>query len=212
MKNRSIDSKIVSGHPLVAELLTKLRNHSTDSETFRRLGKQITQLLIYEAIATIETEQVHIETPLSPTQGEKLKGSIMIIPVLRAGLIMAEAAAEILPGASVVHIGLVRDEETLKPKEYLRPKSSETSASIGLILDPMLATGGTAAAACNSVNSWEFDKLIFVGVLGSEEGVSYLQDEYPEVEIHLAAIDPHLDKNGFIIPGLGDAGDRFFST
>ena len=146
MENRSIDSKIVSGHPLVAEILTKLRNHSTDSETFRRLGKQITQLLIYEAIATSETERVHIETPLSPTQGEKLKGSIMIIPVLRAGLIMAEAAAEILPGASVVHIGLVRDEETLKPKEYLRPTSSETSASIGLILDPMLATGGTAAA------------------------------------------------------------------
>ena len=212
MENRSIDSEIVSGPPLVAEILTKLRNHSTDSETFRRLGKQITQLLIYEAIATIETEQVHIETPLSPTQGEKLKGSIMIIPVLRAGLIMAEAAAEILPGASVVHIGLVRDEETLKPKEYLRPKSSETSASIGLILDPMLATGGTAAATCNSMRSWEFDKLIFVGVLGSEEGVSYLQDEYPDVEIHLAALDPHLDNNGFIIPGLGDAGDRFFST
>ena len=212
MKNRSIDSKIVSGHPLVAEILTKLRNHSTDSETFRRLGKQITQLLIYEAIATSETERVHIETPLSPTQGEKLKGSIMIIPVLRAGLIMAEAAAEILPGASVVHIGLVRDEETLKPKEYLRPKSSETSASIGLILDPMLATGGTAVATCNSMRSWEFDKLIFVGVLGSEEGVSFLQDEYPNVEIHLAAIDPYLDENGFIIPGLGDAGDRFFST
>ena len=212
MKNRSIDSKIVSGHPLVAEILTKLRNHSTDSETFRRLGKQITQLLIYEAIATSETERVHIETPLSPTQGEKLKGSIMIIPVLRAGLIMAEAAAEILPSASVVHIGLVRDEETLKPKEYLRPRSSETSASIGLILDPMLATGGTAVATCNSMRSWEFDKLIFVGVLGSEEGVSFLQDEYPNVEIHLAAVDPYLDENGFIIPGLGDAGDRFFST
>ena len=212
MENRSIDSKIVSGHPLVAEILTKLRNHSTDSETFRKLGKQITQLLLYEAIATIETEQVHIETPLSPTQGEKLKGSIMIIPVLRAGLIMAEAAAEILPDASVVHIGLVRDEETLKPKEYLSPRGSETSASIGLILDPMLATGGTAAATCNSMRSWEFDKLIFVGILGSEEGVSYFQDEYPNVEIHLAAVDPYLDENGFIIPGLGDAGDRFFST
>ena len=100
----------------------------------------------------------------------------------------------------------------MKPKEYLSPRGSETSASIGLILDPMLATGGTAAAACNSMKSWEFDKLIFVGILGSEEGVSYFQDEYPNVEIHLAAIDPYLDENGFIIPGLGDAGDRFFST
>ena len=212
MKKHSINSKIVSGHPLVGEILTKLRSSSTDSETFRRLGKQITQLLLYESTAAIETEKVDVETPLSPAIGEKLKGSIIIIPVLRAGLIMAEAAAEILTDASIVHIGLVRDEETLIPKEYLSPNRSVTSASVGLILDPMLATGGTVAAACNSVKEWDLDRVIFVGILGSEDGVSYLQSEFPNVEIHLAAIDPHLDQNGFIIPGLGDAGDRFFST
>ena len=212
MENHSIDFKIVSGHPLVAEILTKLRNSSTDSETFRRLGKQITKLLLYESIAAIETEKVHVQTPLALAQGEKIKGSIIIIPILRAGLIMAEAAAEILPDASIVHMGLVRDEETLAPREYLSPNRSVTSASIGLILDPMLATGGTVAAACNSVKGWDVDRLIYVGILGSEAGVSYLQSEYPKVEIHLAAIDPHLDQNGFIVPGLGDAGDRFFCT
>jgi uracil phosphoribosyltransferase len=212
MKVTSKNTRIVSDHPLLLDMLTKLRRDSTDSVTFRLFTKQITNFLIYESTLSLKTQKIITETPLTKLDGDQLDESMVIVPILRAGLLMAEAAAEILSEASVVHIGISRDEITLRPKEYFIPDIPVSRASTCLILDPMLATGGTASAACDVVKSWDVEKIIFVGILGSEQGVSRLTQEHPDVEIHLGAIDSDLDENGFIVPGLGDAGDRLFST
>jgi len=201
-----------STHPLVAHKLTRLRDKNTDSRKFRELVREIAVLLIYEATADLALENRKVETPLAAAEGFSLKERVGLVPILRAGLGMVEGAWELLPSAEVWHIGLYRDEKTLKPVEYYNKLPVEPTVSVCLILDPMLATGGSAVATVDVLKRWGVRRIKFVGLIGAPEGIALLQARHPEVPIHLAAIDHRLNENGYILPGLGDAGDRQFGT
>ncbi|MFN2174990.1 MAG: uracil phosphoribosyltransferase [Anaerolineales bacterium] len=201
-----------STHPLVAHKLTKLRNKSTDSTTFRQLIREIATLLTYEATADLNTQPKEIQTPLAPYTGKELQANIGLVPILRAGLGMVAGVWELVPSAEVWHIGLYRDERTLKPVEYYNKLPIEPTVSVCLILDPMLATGGSAVATIDILNQWGVSSIKFVGIIGAPEGIENLDKHHPEVPIHLAAVDEKLNEKGFILPGLGDAGDRQFGT
>jgi uracil phosphoribosyltransferase len=153
-----------------------------------------------------------VETPLTSTEGFELKAKIGLVPILRAGLGMVEGVWELMPSAEVWHIGLYRDEKTLKPIEYYNKLPIEPTVSVCLVLDPMLATGGSAVATIDILKRWGVTKIKFVGLIGAPEGIARLQEHHPEVPIHLAAIDERLNDIGYILPGLGDAGDRQFGT
>lgn len=201
-----------STHPLVAHKLTKLRNKSTDSTTFRQLIREIATLLTYEATADLNTQPKEIQTPLAPYTGKELQANIGLVPILRAGLGMVAGVWELVPSAEVWHIGLYRDERTLKPVEYYNKLPIEPTVSVCLILDPMLATGGSAVATIDILNQWGVSSIKFVGIIGAPEGIENLDKHHPEVPIYLAAVDEKLNEKGFILPGLGDAGDRQFGT
>jgi uracil phosphoribosyltransferase len=202
----------VSHHPLVAHKLTRLRDRDTEPKKFRELVGEIAGLLAYEATADLATIPYSIETPLAPFTGMQLAEKIGLVPILRAGLGMVDGIWELMPQAEVWHIGLYRDEKTLKPVEYYNKLPIEPTVSVCLILDPMLATGGSAMAAVEVLKRWGVKKIKFVGIIGSPEGIGALQKAHPEVPIHLAMIDDHLNERGYIVPGLGDAGDRQFGT
>lgn len=201
-----------STHPLVAHKLTKLRDKKTDPTNFRQLIREIAALLIYEATSDLLVRAKPIETPLAPYEGVELLETIGLVPILRAGLGMVEGVWELMPSAEVWHIGLYRDERTLKPVEYYNKLPVEPTVSVCLILDPMLATGGSAVAVATILKRWGVKKIKFVGIIGSPEGIKLLQENHPEIPIHLAAIDERLNEKGYILPGLGDAGDRQFGT
>ena len=201
-----------SKHPLVAHKLTKLRDKSTDPTTFRQLVREIAALLTYETTADLLVESKRINTPLLPYDGVVLAENIGLVPILRAGLGMVEGVWELMPSAEVWHIGLYRDEKTLKPVEYYNKLPIEPTVSVCLILDPMLATGGSAVATIDVLNNWGVSKIRFMGIIGAPEGIKNLHSHHPEVPIHLAAVDERLNEKGFILPGLGDAGDRQFGT
>ena len=201
-----------SSHPLVAHKLTKLRNKSTDSTTFRQLIREIATLLTYEATADLIIQTKEIQTPLAPFIGKELQANIGLVPILRAGLGMVAGVWELVPSAEVWHIGLYRDERTLKPVEYYNKLPIEPTVSVCLILDPMLATGGSAVATIDILKHWGVSRIKFVGIIGAPEGIENLNKHHPEVPIHLAAVDEKLNDKGFILPGLGDAGDRQFGT
>lgn len=203
---------LASTHPLVAHKLSRLRDKSTDPKRFRELVREISALLAYEATADLQTIPREVETPLAKMTGMDLKEKIGLVPILRAGLGMVEGIWELMPSAEVWHIGLYRDERTLKPVEYYNKLPTEPTVSVCLILDPMLATGGSATATVNVLKRWGAKKIKFVGVIGAPEGISRLQSDHPDVDIFLAAIDDHLNEKGYIVPGLGDAGDRQFGT
>jgi len=202
----------VSNHPLIAHKLTILRQSSTENEKFRQLVREIALLMVYEATTDLETNPVEIETPMAITGGLSLKDQIGLVPILRAGLGMVEGIWELLPSSQVWHIGLYRDEQTLKPVQYYNKLPVEPTVSVCLILDPMLATGGSAAATVDILKHWGVRKIKFVGIIGAPEGISYLTAAHPDVPIHLAAVDERLNEHGYIVPGLGDAGDRQFGT
>jgi len=201
-----------STHPLVAHKLTMLRDQNTDSKKFRELIRELATLLTYEATLDLQLEPHPVETPLATTQGALLKETIGLVPILRSGLGMVEGAWGLMPSAEVWHIGLYRDEKTLKPVEYYNKLPVEPTVSVCLILDPMLATGGSAIATVNILKRWGVKKIKFVGLIGAPEGIALLQSYHPEVPIHLAAVDERLNEHGYILPGLGDAGDRQFGT
>ncbi len=201
-----------STHPLVAHKLTYLRNRETKPKKFRELIREISALMIYEATRDLATEPVRVQTPLDMADGEELKENIGLVPILRAGLGMVEGVWELVPTAEVWHIGLYRDEKTLQPVEYYNKLPVEPTVSVCLVLDPMLATGGSAVATVDILKRWGVKKIKFVGIIGCPPGVERMQAHHPEVPIHLAAIDPVLNEHGFIEPGLGDAGDRQFGT
>lgn len=202
----------VSTHPLVAHKLTRLRNKNTDPEKFRQLVREIAALLTYEATADLKLQPRPVETPLATTTGYELVEKVGLVPILRAGLGMVEGVWELLPTAEVWHIGLYRDERTLKPVEYYNKLPLERRVSVCLILDPMLATGGSAVATVDILKRWGVTRIKFVGLIGAPEGIQAMQTHHPEVPIYLAAIDDHLNERGYIVPGLGDAGDRQFGT
>ena len=202
----------VSPHPLIAHKLAKLRDVNTEPKKFRELVREIAGLLAYEATADLLTEEVEITTPLAVTRCQVLREKVGLVPILRSGLGMVEGFWELMPSAEVWHIGLYRDENTLKPVEYYNKLPTEPTVSVCLILDPMLATGGSATATVDVLKRWGVKKIKFVGVIGAPEGIAAMTTAHPEVPIHIAAIDERLNEVGYILPGLGDAGDRQFGT
>ncbi len=203
---------IVSSHPLVAHKLTILRDKNTEPQKFRELIKEISTLITYEATLDLPTQIKQVTTPLTVTQGKVIKENIGLVPILRAGLGMVQGVWGLVPSAEVWHIGLYRDEKTLKPVEYYNKLPVEPTVAVCLILDPMLATGGSAVATIDILKKWGVKNIKFLGILGAPEGIANLQQHHPEIPIHLAAIDEKLNEFGYILPGLGDAGDRQFGT
>ncbi len=201
-----------SPHPLVAHKLSRLRDKKTEPKKFRELVREIAGLLAYEATADLVTIPRQIETPLAALTGVELQEKIGLVPILRAGLGMVEGIWELMPQAEVWHIGLYRDEKTLKPVEYYNKLPIEPTVSVCLILDPMLATGGSAVATAGVLKRWGVKKIKFVGLIGAPEGIAAMQHAHPDIPIHLAAVDERLNERGYILPGLGDAGDRQFGT
>jgi uracil phosphoribosyltransferase len=201
-----------STHPLVLHKLTILRDKSTEPRKFRELVSEISALLTYEATADLETSPREVETPMGKTTGGEMKQNIGLVPILRAGLGMVDGVWDLMPDAQVWHIGLYRDEKTLQPVQYYNKLPTAPTVGVCLVLDPMLATGGSAAATISILKEWGVKKIKYVGLLGAPEGIAHLSKEHPDVPIYLGAIDSHLNEIGYIVPGLGDAGDRQFGT
>ena len=207
-----MDGVFVSTHPLVKHKLTLLRDTSTDPTKFRQLVRELAILLAYEATADLTLATRSVQTPLAEMQGAELQDRIGLVPILRAGLGMVNGVWEMMPGAEVWHIGLYRDERTLRPVEYYNKLPVAPSVQVCLILDPMLATGGSAVATTTLLKGWGAKRIKFVGLIAAPEGIKVMREAHPDVPIYVAEIDDHLNDVGFIVPGLGDAGDRQFGT
>ena len=203
---------LVSNHPLVQHKLAILRSVDTEPKKFRQLVRELAALLTYEATCDLVTDPVDVQTPLTTAHCAVLKEKIGLVPILRAGLGMVEGVWELMPSSEVWHIGVYRDEKTLKPVQYYNKLPVEPRVQVCLILDPMLATGGSAVATTGILKNWGVTKIKFVGIIGAPEGIALMQKQHPDVPIYLAAIDDHLNERGYIVPGLGDAGDRQFGT
>lgn len=202
----------ISSHPLVKHKLTILRDKNTNSTIFRQLVRELALLLCYEATQNLALTPVQVETPMGVTDSEELKETIGLVPILRAGLGMVNGVWELMPSAEVWHIGLYRDERTLRPVSYYNKLPVDPRVQVCLILDPMLATGGSAVATVDILKEWGAKRIKYVGLIAAPEGIAHLQEKHPDVPIHIAAVDSHLNDIGFIVPGLGDAGDRQFGT
>jgi uracil phosphoribosyltransferase len=196
----------------VLHKITLLRDKSTEPRKFRELVSEITALLTYEATADLSTSKKHVETPMGTAQGGAVTENIGLVPILRAGLGMVDGIWDLMPDAQVWHIGLYRDEESLQPVQYYNKLPTAPTVGVCLVLDPMLATGGSASATIGILKDWGVKKIKYVGILGAPEGVELLAKEHPEVPIYLGALDERLNDIGYIVPGLGDAGDRQFGT
>ncbi|MCB8984323.1 MAG: uracil phosphoribosyltransferase [Ardenticatenaceae bacterium] len=201
-----------SQHPLVKHKLTLLRDKRTKPKKFRELIRELAMLLCYEATADLAVTEVTVETPMETAVGHDLAEKVGLVPVLRAGLGMVDGIWEMMPGAEVWHIGLYRDEKTLKPVSYYNRLPTSPTVEVCLVLDPMLATGGSAVATVDILKRWGAQRIKFMGILAAPAGIERLQEAHPDVPIHIAKIDERLNDVGFILPGLGDAGDRQFGT
>ena len=202
----------VSNHPAVLHKLGVLRDVETEPKKFREVVRELSWLLGYEALADAKTSPLTIRTPLEEIQASELGERIGLIPILRAGLGMVDAMLELMPTAQVWHLGLFRDERTLRPVEYYNKLPDSASVDLCLILDPMLATGGSATAAIEVLKRWGAVRIKLVNLIAAPEGVRAVQEAHPDVHIHCAALDRQLNEKGYIMPGLGDAGDRQFGT
>ena len=202
----------VSNHPLILHKLSILRDKATETKKFREVVKELATLLLIEATVDLPVVPLDVQTPMGTAHCNKLGIRIGLIPILRAGLGMVEGAIEMLPQVEVWHIGLYRDEKTLRPVEYYNKLPVNTTVQLCLVLDPMLATGGSASATVDILKKWGAEKIKYVGLIGAPEGVARLQQDHPDVDIYLAALDERLNEVGYIMPGLGDAGDRQFGT
>ena len=205
-------SVTVSRHPLVLDKLTRLRSTDTGPRLFRALVRDLTGLLFYEATTDLRLEPAAVRTPLGECRGHRLAERVGVMPILRAGLGMAEAVLEQVPTACVWHLGLYRDHETLRPVTYYNKLPPDLRLDLWLVVDPMLATGGSAVAAINILKQGGARRIRFLSLIAAPEGVRALTEAHPDVPLHLAAVDSHLDERGYIVPGLGDAGDRQFGT
>jgi uracil phosphoribosyltransferase len=201
-----------STHTLVCHKLNFLRQTDTGVRRFQELVWEMTTLLAYEALADLALNETSITTPLAQTSGHVLAERIALVPILRAGLGMVEPIWNLIPDAQVGHIGLYRDESTLQPVQYYSKLPPASQVDICLLLDPMLATGGSTTAACNILKEHGMGRIKFVGLIAAPEGIARLHGAHPEVDIHVAAVDCCLNDLGYIVPGLGDAGDRLFGT
>lgn len=210
-----------STHPLVLHKLTQLRDRTTDFRRFRSIVDELAMILAYEATQNLPLQTVSVETPLTVTQGSKMDARIGLVPILRAGLGMVDGMLDLLPQAEVWHLGFYRDEETLQPVIYYNKMPADLSSHHCFVLDPMLATGGSAIAAVDILKERGVTNIKFVGLLAAPEGIATLHRKHPDVVVHVAAVDERLTNEadasagfppGFIWPGLGDAGDRQFGT
>jgi len=202
----------ISQHPAVLHKLALLRDETTDPKKFRELVREISWLVGYEALADTPLNEIEVQTPLESTTGYELAERIGLVPILRAGLGMVDAFLELFPESQVWHLGLFRDERTLRPVEYYNKLPDETTVDTCLILDPMLATGGSATAAIEVLKDWGAKRIKMVNLIAAPEGVAAVNGAHPDVLIYTAALDRQLNENGYIQPGLGDAGDRQFGT
>ena len=201
-----------SKHPLIQHKLALLRHSATKPKQFRELVRELALLLGFEATADLALSPLTVPTPMGTAPGAELKDKIGLVPILRAGLGMVDALLELIPAVEVWHLGMYRDEETLEPVSYYNKLPPAPTVDLCLILDPMLATGGSAIATVEVLKRWGVPRIKFVGLLAAPEGIAALQKEHPDVDIHIAVIDERLNDIGFILPGLGDAGDRQFGT
>lgn len=200
-------------HPLVRHKLGLLRDKRTDTEMFRRLVNELTLLLTYEATKELGLEEVEVETPLELTTAHRIPGKkIAVCPILRAGVGMLDGVLSLIPVARVGFIGLYRNEETLEPVEYYVKLPSDVADRDVLLLDPMLATGNSTAAAVTTLKNAGATQITLISLIAAPEGVEHIEREHPDVRIVTAAIDSHLNEKGYIVPGLGDAGDRLYGT
>ncbi|MFN7209328.1 MAG: uracil phosphoribosyltransferase [Aggregatilineales bacterium] len=202
----------ITAHPLIQHKLTLLRDSATEPPKFRQLVRELAALLCYEATADLRLTPLRVPTPMGVAEGAQLADGVGLVPILRAGLGMVEGVWDLIPHAEVWHLGIYRDEKTLRPVEYYNKLPVEPRVQVCLVLDPMLATGGSAVAAVDILKRWGVSRIKFVGIIGAPEGVKALSEAHPDVPIHLAALDERLNEIGFIVPGLGDAGDRQFGT
>jgi uracil phosphoribosyltransferase len=203
---------VVFDHPLIQHKLTHLRDRATSHRPFRALLYQISGLMVYEATRNLPTAAIEVETPLERTKGRHLSALVTVVPVLRSGLGMAEGVLEMMPEARVGHLGMVRDETTLSPRVYLQKLPPNLDAGPVMLLDPMLATGGSACEAVSLLRKAGARDLRFVCIVASPEGIARMRAHDPQILIYTAAIDRTLNERGFIVPGLGDAGDRMYGT
>jgi len=207
-----MENLYVSTHPLVQHKLALMRSVDTEPKKFREVVREITALLLYEATLDLPTVEIDVQTPLAHMKGHEIADRIGFVPILRAGVGMVDAALDLIPTAQVWHIGLYRDHRTLLPIEYYNKLPVQPTVDICYVLDPMLATAGSATATVKILKDWGAKRIKYVGLIGAPEGVERFHKEHPDVPIHIAAIDSHLNENGYIVPGLGDAGDRQFGT
>lgn len=198
-------------HPLIKSKLTQIRDQNTDTVMFKRILDEIATLLVFEVTKDIPLENIKVQTPLTETDGYKISGTITLVPILRAGLGFLSSVTQVIPEANVGHIGMSRNEETLEPMEYYCKMPKDKDAYT-IVLDPMLATGGSAAAAIEQLKKRGFSNIRFMCLVAAPEGVEKLNAAHPDVKIYTASLDDHLNERGYIVPGLGDAGDRIFGT
>lgn len=207
-------SKVVEvNHPLILHKLAFIRNKETGSKDFRDLVSEVSMLLAYEVTRDLPMQEVEIETPICKTKCKMLAGKkLAIVPILRAGIGMVDGMLNLVPAAKVGHIGLYRDEKTLKPVEYFCKLPEDIAEREVIVVDPMLATGGSSVDALTLLKKRGAKNLRLVCLIGAPEGIEFVQKEHPDVDIYIASIDEKLNENGYIVPGLGDAGDRLFGT
>lgn len=206
-------SVTVLEHPLIQHKLTMLRDKNTGCKEFREVVGEIAMLMCYEATRDLPLEEIEVETPVSKATSKIISGKkLAIVPILRAGLGMVDGMLQLVPAAKVAHIGLYRDPETLQPVEYYCKMPPDISERDCIILDPMLATGGTASAAAQFLKNYGARSIKMICILSAPQGVNKMQADHPDVDIYTCAIDPKLNDHAYIVPGLGDAGDRIFGT
>ncbi|MEF9984768.1 MAG: uracil phosphoribosyltransferase [Malacoplasma sp.] len=202
----------IFNHPLIKDKLTRMRKVETQSTKFRDNLKEITQLMAYEITKDFELEKIAIQTPISEAIGEKLKDKVVLVPILRAGLGMVDGLKELIPTASIGHIGLYRDEIEKKPKEYYCKMPKNIVGSNVILLDPMLATGESANIAIKKLKSYKPKSISFVCLVAAPEGLKFIEKENNDINIYIGSLDKMINSDGYIVPGLGDAGDRIFGT
>lgn len=199
-------------HPLIACHLTKLRDKSTPPSEFRQAVRRLATLLAYEATQDLRSQPTQVTTPIAETTGSQLAERIGLVPILRAGLGMVDPVLDLIPTAEVWHLGLYRDEDTAQPVEYYSKLPKQNAVDVALIVDPMLATGGSMTAALETLRDWGVGRVKLLSIIASEEGIKTVEAEFPDAQIYVCQIDPELNDQKFIVPGLGDAGDRIFNT
>lgn len=199
-------------HPLISHKLTIMRSKDTSVKDFRECAHEIALLIGYEATKDLKLQDYEIETPICKTVGKQIERQVALVPILRAGLGMVDALMDLIPAAKIGHIGLYRNEETLEPVEYYCKLPTDIAKRQVLVLDPMLATGGSAVAAINFIKKRGAKNIKFVCIIAAPQGIEVLRKAHPDVEIFCGALDEKLNENGYIVPGLGDAGDRLFGT